>query len=152
VALGVLLALVALVSTPWAVRQRRRRHRLHQARHGDPDALWAELSDTAVDLGFVWSPARTPRQVARWLAAPSGPAAGSLQTLADAVERSRYAPPDATETGDGRRLLGEFTAVRTGLNANRSPRERLRAQLWPASLGWSGVSGLSRRLRWRRRH
>ena len=52
---------VALLLVPAFVRWRRRRHRYRLARHGDTDALWAELSDTATDLGYVWSSARTPR-------------------------------------------------------------------------------------------
>ncbi len=141
-ATGVLALILMLLLTPWAVRQRRRRRRLGQARHGDTDALWAELSDTAVDLGFVWSPARTPRQVALWLSEPSGPASGSLQTLAAAVERSRYAPHatggDATNGAQGNRMIDELAAVRAGLSAARTPRQRVRSWLLPASLGWTG--------------
>ncbi len=127
------LTVVALL-TPWAVRQRRRRYRLRLARGGDTEAIWTELFDTAVDLGYVWSPARTPRQVARWLAPSAGAAAGSLQTLAAAVELGRYAPPGSGPPPDG--LLTDFAAVRAGLSATRPTGRRLRSRLWPASLGW----------------
>jgi transglutaminase-like putative cysteine protease len=67
VLVAILAGVVLVLLIPAAVRWQRRRQRLHRARQGDTDALWAELSDSAVDLGYVWSPARTPRQVAAWL-------------------------------------------------------------------------------------
>jgi transglutaminase-like putative cysteine protease len=130
----VIIAVVLLV--PAFVRWRRRRHRIHAARHGDTDALWAELSDTATDLGYVWSPARTPRQVAAWLGGTSRKADASLGTLTRAVERARYAP-GGRQTGP--ELVHELHAVESGLRSRRSGRERFRALFWPASLDWSGV-------------
>jgi transglutaminase-like putative cysteine protease len=133
----IVLAVVALVLLiPAFVRWRRRRHRLRQARHGDTDALWAELSDTAVDLGYVWSTARTPRQVANWLGGSSRTADGSLQSLTASVERARYAP---SATASGSQLTHDLAAVEAGLRSRRSGRERLQARFWPASLGWSRV-------------
>jgi transglutaminase-like putative cysteine protease len=134
----ILVAVVAAVLlAPAFVRWRRRRHRLHQARHGDTDALWGELSDTATDLGYVWSAARTPRQVATWLGGSSTRADTSLQALTAAVEQARYAPAGAAPSGAG--LVHDLTAVEAGLRSRRSGRERLRAIFWPASLGWSHV-------------
>jgi transglutaminase-like putative cysteine protease len=140
VALSVLACLTAL---PAAVRRQRRRRRLHASRAGPPDPLWAELSDTATDLGYVWSPTRSPRQVADWLGPDVGPtAARSLQTLAAAVERSRYADlrssgsmDDGTDTSTAS-LLPELKDVEAGLRRHRSRRTRIRSRLWPASLGW----------------
>jgi transglutaminase-like putative cysteine protease len=138
---AVLMLAVLLALTPGAVRLRRRRHRL---RRGDPDAVWAELSDTATDLGYVWSSARTPRQVAGWLGGPSG---GSLQVLADAVERARYAPPvRGAGTAD---LTHDLAAVRSQLRAGRRTRVRVMAWLWPASLGWT-ARARTLLTRWRR--
>src|SRR5664279_5705201 len=67
---GIAAVIILTALTPWAVRQKRRQRRLRAGRQGDTDALWRELSDTAVDMGYVWSAARTPRQVAAWLARP----------------------------------------------------------------------------------
>ena len=130
------LALVALVLAPAAARGRRRRSRFAAARHnGDAGALWAELSDTAVDLGYPWSTARTPRQVAGWLSRDAPSSAHWFSTLADAVERQRYsrAGPAGANTAalaaNARSALGE-------LGGRRTRSARLRAALWPASLQW----------------
>jgi transglutaminase-like putative cysteine protease len=145
--LGVLLVLALVTFLPALVRAGRRRSRFAAARRGDPDPLWAELSDTAIDLGYVWSPARTPRQVSDWLATDAADTAPALQALAVAVERRRYAPTgsaiDAGELADGLR------EVTDQLRARRRGRVRLGARLWPASLGWgrkvAAVSGVLRR-------
>jgi transglutaminase-like putative cysteine protease len=132
-----LLVIALLVLIPAATRWRRRRHRLRAAGRGDPDPLWAELSDTAIDLGYVWSPARSPRQVAGWLGRQvDAPAAQSLRTLATAVERARYAPgqPGATTS-----LVGELHTVEAQLRSERSRSVRIGARLLPASLGWRGL-------------
>jgi transglutaminase-like putative cysteine protease len=120
---------------PALARWRRRRHRLLAAGGGDPDPLWAELSDTAVDLGYVWSAARSPRQVAGWLAPQvDAPAAQSLRTLASAVERARYAPGDLLD--EAHSLVGELRTIEARLRAERSRAARIAARLLPASLGW----------------
>lgn len=137
---AVLVLLVAILLVPAMVRWRRRRRRLARVRHGDTDALWAELADTTVDLGYVWSDARTPRQVARWLGSAADSASGSLQTVTSAVERARYSPA----VGGGEDLAADLEAVRAGLGERRSPRERMRARFWPASLNWSRMPVLGR--------
>ncbi|MEO8888641.1 MAG: DUF3488 and transglutaminase-like domain-containing protein [Jatrophihabitantaceae bacterium] len=133
--LVIVAVVLALALIPWFTRQRRRRHRLHAARAGDPDPLWAELTDTAVDLGYVWSPARSPRQVARWLREPAGEARGSLTALAQAVERRRYGSDGAP--GDPRELAADLDAITSRLRDQRDRSTRLRARFWPASLNWA---------------
>ncbi|MEO6886608.1 MAG: DUF3488 and transglutaminase-like domain-containing protein [Jatrophihabitantaceae bacterium] len=139
VAIVLLIAVVvAIASVPWLIRSRRRRRRLRAARRDGPDQLWAELSDTATDLGYVWSSTRTPRQVAAWLAGPAVPAVQSLQTLALAVERSRYAPP---ATGDPVDLSADLAAVDTALRARLDRRTRIATRIWPTSVRWTRWSG-----------
>jgi hypothetical protein len=129
-----LILVVFLV--PASVRLWRRRARLRAAARG-PDPLWQELADTAVDLGYVWSPVRTPRQVVTWLRREgvTGEADGSLRTLAGAVEVARYA-----EQGGGRiaspTLVSDLRRIEASLRSTRSPWERVRARLLPESLGW----------------
>lgn len=145
--LVIVLAAAALI--PNLVRSWRRRSRLAAARRGDTDALWAELSDTAVDLGYVWSPARSPRQVSAWLAHDAADTAPALDALATAVEHGRYAR--AASPADARQLTEGLLDVRDQLWSRRSRGARLQARLWPASLGWgSRVAAVREVLR--RRH
>ncbi len=147
VALGV-LAVVLLALAPAAARLLRRRRRIAAARFGDPDPLWAELSDTAVDLGYVWSPARSPRQVAAWLGRDTQDKQ-ALDALAHAVEHHRFGPAvGESDTADLGRGLGRVTKQ---LRARRSSSVRLRARLWPASLGWSAFARGGVRMGGRRR-
>jgi Transglutaminase-like superfamily len=134
VALAVLIAIAALL--PAAVRVKRRRARLRSARAG-PDPLWAELADTAVDLGYVWSPVRSPRQVEGWLrheGVTGADAEGALHSLAVAVERSRYAPPGRAVTATD--LVADLREVEASLRARRGRRDRVRARILPASVSW----------------
>jgi hypothetical protein len=133
---------VVLLLIPALLRFRRRRRRLVSARRtGDAEALWAELSDTAVDLGYVWSPARSPRQVAQWLSRDARDSRESLQALATAVEQHRYAPDAALEAREASgprendQWLGDqLRRVTSELRHRRDGRTRLGALLWPASL------------------
>ena len=132
------LVVVVLILLPAGTRGWRRRSRFAAARRlGDASALWAELSDTAVDLGYPWSTARTPRQVAGWLSRDAPASATWLATLADAVERQRYSRSGradaASLVADARSALGE-------LGSRRTRPARLRATLWPASLQWGRFS------------
>lgn len=138
-----LVVLIALALIPAGARELRRRRRFAAARRGDPNPLWAELSDMAIDLGYRWSPARSPRQVVAWLGADAGDSAPALEALAAAVERQRYG-----RTGSGRTDLGPgLRAIRARLRARRSGRTRFWSTFWPASLGWGSWL---RRLRPRR--
>jgi transglutaminase-like putative cysteine protease len=136
VLLGVIVVVLALL-TPLVIRLDRRRRRLHAARSaGHADQLWAELAATASDLGYVWSPVRTPRQTVGWLSG-QGLAAdlqAPLGTLAAAVEQDRYAPPSADGVVSDE-LVADLRAVEDGLRAGRSRGRRLRARLLPPSLG-----------------
>jgi hypothetical protein len=122
------LGLLALL--PFGLRRIQRARRLRRAAAGDGEALWEELSATATDLGYVWSSARTPRQVADDLSGPTGSAAGSLRTLTTVVERSRYAPTPF----DGADVDAEFARVESALRKRLPARVRVRAALLPPSV------------------
>jgi hypothetical protein len=144
-----LVVLVLLALIPAATRAGRRRRRYQAARRDrDADALWAELSDTALDHGYVWSPARSPRQVVAWLSKDVPSSSDSLRALAVAVEQRRYSP-DATPA-DTDTLAGGLRKVTDELRSHQRGRARIWSVLWPASLGWGprgGSTGVGRRQR-----
>jgi transglutaminase-like putative cysteine protease len=67
--LGVLVLLVVLGLVPSWVRRARRARRLD----GGAEAAWAELRDTALDLGVGWPASRTPHETGYRLAGWFGP-------------------------------------------------------------------------------
>ncbi len=138
------LVVLAVLLLPAGVRWTRRRRRLNAARAGDPDPLWAELSATAVDLGYVWSAARSPRQVVGWLGRHAT-ADASLACLAAAVESARYAPEGTTP--GARELTHQLQSVEAQLRAGRSTGTRVRSRLLPASLGWRWLRAVQSRRR-----
>ena len=141
---AIVLVAAGVLLLPAGLRLLRRRRRLLAARHGDADALWAELSDTAVDLGYVWSPARSPRQVAIWL---SRERAGRRTGLARTRRRRRAQPLRRRPERSGR--LGADRRPAHG-HRRRCARGAATAcgcgpTLWPASLGWGRLPGRARR-------
>ena len=140
---AIVLAVLLAAMVPAVLRIRRRRQRLHRARLYGPEPLWDELADTVRDLGFGWSDARTMRQVTVWLgellpADQSRTIGTALASLADAVERERYAAIEATtslnEGGGWRQGVQNLVDVRSALLSAVSARTRWRARLLPASL------------------
>jgi len=127
----VLGLLACLVAAPGAIRRGRRRARLGEG--VDPiraaDA-WAELRDTAIDLGVPWtdglSPRETRTQVDGYVAGQAG--RDALDLLVDAVERERYAASSAPL---------DPRVVRTviaGLEQGEPPTSARRAAWWPRSV------------------
>ncbi len=112
------------------------------------ETAWRELRDCAVDLGYPWPEARTPRQSAALLAVEGRLAdrgADALTNLCRAVERARYSPaggagvsPDVVRTA--------VEDVRHELAANTDRSARARARLAPKSLSISAGT-LGRRAR-----
>jgi hypothetical protein len=131
IVLAALAALAIVLLLPFLTRRIQRARRLRQAVAGDGEALWQELAATATDLGYVWSPAHTPRQVADDLSGPTGAAEGSLRTLTAVVERARYAPEGP---GDTATVDAEFARVEAALRGRLPVGTRLRAALLPASV------------------
>ncbi|WP_369254314.1 transglutaminase family protein [Geodermatophilus amargosae] len=139
---GVLLGLAALLAAPAGARALQRRRRVATS---TPAALWDELAATARDLGLPWDPAQTPRQQAAELTCTlTGPggggahraggaaAGGGVERLARAEETASYGRPG---TAADPALEVALAQARRGLTAAVPPRTRLRALLWPASLG-----------------
>ena len=91
---GVVLAALALLLVPAVVRRARRRTRIGAG----PEAAWAELLDTATDLGVAWPFGRSPRETRDALVNSFG-----LPVRADTPERPVHGPhvaPFAVEALD----------------------------------------------------
>jgi transglutaminase-like putative cysteine protease len=143
---GVVLVLSGLM-LPRLVRRRRRERRLG----GGPEAIWAELRDTAVDLAVPWPAARSPRgtrdvlvdhlgaPVDEWTTerpphgadvAPEGVAA--LDRLVLDLELLRYSRAGSTADRPTLRSDGEACVAALVGGAPRSARRR--AEWWPRSV------------------
>lgn len=93
----VLGALALLVLSIPAVVRATRRHRRVGVGSGEPtvEDAWAEVRDTATDLGLGWTDGASPRATVAPLRArlrDDPEIREALDTLVGAVERSRYAP------------------------------------------------------------
>ena len=139
VVVGLLAGLLLLgwILMPMVVRRVRRVRRLHRARYADlVEGAWAEIADTAVDLGQPWSGARTPRQAAERLSrGMPGPANEALQRLRRELEQVRYGRPGAVEA----RLAS------TGDSSMDERKEAVRADARTV------IRDLTRRVRWQTR-
>lgn len=168
--LGGLLAVVALAALPRSLRAWLRRRRWEDA--GDPvqlaEASWAELRDSALDLGIAWDDTVTVRSRARGLvtsfampgadddalarAEQRGPDANpdatrALDRLVRLVELARYArrvPPSEAEVGAAQ---ADVDTCVEAMRAGASRRARTRATWLPASLvaQWTASSDARRR-------
>ncbi|GAA4195082.1 hypothetical protein GCM10022288_31450 [Gryllotalpicola kribbensis] len=142
-------ALLALLAIPALVRLVRRRARLARLRRGGapPDVAWAEIRDTAQDLGFAASPTETPRAFAARLRSEWHPDATHQRDLDDIlreVELSEFGPPRARQAGPGSAALAAATArVVAAMRGSRHWTTRIVAALAPRSL----VNALSGRER-----
>ena len=101
------------------------------------ETAWVELRDSAVDLGYAWPEARTPRQTAAELAGDGKLTTAGVESLAlitQFVERVRYAPGVAVNPGRGP-LRDAVEEVRRELGVTAGRQRRLRALVLPRSLG-----------------
>lgn len=147
VATGLLVLLLVVALVPRAVRRSRATSRLG----GGIELAWAEVRDTAVDLGVGWPTGRTPREVAGHLRTRFGapgtspdarPARGAdlapeasaaLGRLVGRLERSRYARPGGGPGAEaGTREDALLVCGALGDGATRAARRR--AEWWPTSL------------------
>ncbi len=130
--LAIAMSLVVLAPALW--RQLRRRRRL-RAGITDPEELWLELCDTALDLGLGSVAAKTPRAFARQLLA-AGADDQSLAVVVDRLERLRYSSGPADHGSD---TEAAKTAIKS-LESAAAKRQRIRAKLLPKSLLRAGAN------------
>lgn len=139
-ALALLLVVGGLLMAPRVVRSRRRGLRLGTGRAED---AWAELRDTAIDLGVPWAHGRSPRAAGRLVGrslgagasdpGTSGESATALRNVVEAVETERYAPAGSA-TADVPVLRAAVATCTEALSAAATPQQRRRARWWPASV------------------
>ena len=144
---GLVLAGAALLA-PRVVRRRRRERRLDS---GTIEPVWAELHDTAVDLGVPWphglSPRATRALLVDHLGAPLGPddverpahgaevapeGVSALDRVVRTLELDRYSRAGATL--DPTRLRADGEACVAALEGGAPRSARRRATWWPRSV------------------
>jgi hypothetical protein len=134
--------LLALLSPSW-LRARRRSVRFAGLRRGAPtQGGYAEILDTATDLGFGPPATATPREVGallapRLVARPD--VAASLSRVIELVERESFArvgPATGSRQQSGGGVADDVATVIAGLEASVGRGTRLRARFAPPSL-WS---------------
>ena len=144
---GVLVLLAGLV-LPGVVRRRRRHRRLAV---GGPEAIWAELRATAIDLGVPWPADRSPRAtrdvLVHHLGAPldrttperpaHGPAVApeavaALDRLVLALELLRYSR--GGQVADEAAVRADAETCLAGLAGGATRAARRRAAWWPKSV------------------
>ncbi len=100
------------------------------------ETAWRELRDSALDLGYVWPEARTPRQTAAALAVDGRLTArgtDALSNLCRTVERVRYAPEGGAPAN--RDLMRHAVEdVRRELAEHAERADRVRARVLPRSM------------------
>ncbi len=144
-----LVPLLLLLAGPALIRELRRRRRwalIAAARLAGAqstvaaEAAWRELRDTALDLGYAWPVARTPRQTAAQLVTdgrltPLGDVA--LVHVSSTIERARYARPANAITRPDQ-LRSAVNRVQYELREHAGWPRRIRAAFLPPSL-WESL-------------
>ncbi len=128
--IAIVVVVLLLLLLPAIIRRSRRVRRLARIRaSGAPLEAWAELRDTAFDLGLESTDAATPRAFATALSMTMTPGgADSLARLLAAVEADAYS---ASSIGATVADLRETTAA---LRASATRGQRWRARFTPASV------------------
>jgi transglutaminase-like putative cysteine protease len=138
VALG-LISLVGLV--PSMVRRARRRRRLEDGAEG----AWAELRDSAIDLGVSWPARRSPHETGYLLAAWFGPEPDGAPLVRP--PRGRGLAPGAEDALD--RIVLTLERVRYARTADDVPgRLADDVRTCVTALEWGCTRGTLRRARW----
>ncbi|NUR61039.1 MAG: transglutaminase domain-containing protein [Catenulispora sp.] len=103
-------------------------------------AAWAELRDSATDLGYSWPVSETPRQSAQRIvkqAHLARPAQDAMNRVTGLAERANYARTLRRPTSSGAvpmpNLMDDVKVIRAGLAEPVSRRTRLRATVLPPS-------------------
>ncbi|HQA22216.1 MAG TPA: DUF3488 and transglutaminase-like domain-containing protein [Rhodoglobus sp.] len=125
-----LVLLVAVLATPWALRLAAGRRRVAAARAGSTRAAWQELTAVVTDLGIPLSSSLTPRQAAAELGELLDPGErDALNHLTAALEAEAFAGASRTPVP-----VDELRIVLRGLRRGAGVGARLAAAVLPRSL------------------
>jgi transglutaminase-like putative cysteine protease len=138
---GGVVVLCGIALVPGAVRRGRRNRRLE----GGVEDAWAELRDTAVDLGVGWPSSRSPHETGYLLSAWFGPEPDGTQLVRP--PRGRGLAPGAEDALD--RIVLSLERVRYARYADDVPGARADdVRTCVASLEHGCTRGTLRRARW----
>jgi transglutaminase-like putative cysteine protease len=126
-AVGMIAAALLVIFAPASWRRSVRSRRLLSR---NPEKVWQELRDTAIDFGIGSADTETPRAFASRLAAIGELRGEQLDRLRQAVEEHSYGATPA----DVQVSIADAREVLARLEAGHGPRTRLLALLLPASL------------------
>jgi transglutaminase-like putative cysteine protease len=142
--LGVVLGLVVLCLlglVPSTIRRARRRRRLE----GGAEAAWAELRDSAIDLGVSWPARRSPHETGYLLAAWFGPEPDGAPLVRP--PRGRGLAPGAEDALN--RIVLTLEQVRYARTSEDVPgRLAEDVRTCTEALEWGCTRGALRRARW----
>jgi transglutaminase-like putative cysteine protease len=133
-AVGGFAAGLLVLCIPWLIRTLVRRRRFARLPgRARVEGLWAEIRDSARDLGLDWSDTATPRQLGDWLAERLPETVHpEVIRLARGVETIRYAGRDNAAVD----LRKEAATVCRALWTQATLARRWRARLLPPSWRW----------------
>jgi len=128
---GVLVLVVLVLLVPAALRAGVRMRRLFRMRRGRDPArhAWAEIRDTARDVGWAAPEWETPRAFSARLQAHGVPGGSALAGFRARVEASAFGPADAAPLS-----AAELASARRAVLRSVDRRRRVRAFLLPSSL------------------
>ena len=132
--LGVVAAVIVLLSLPFLIRELRRRQQDAAARGGDAAAAWQSVQEAAIDVGIPVPASETPRAFARRLVEQHGAPASEMNTVVLAIERASYSRAGARSQWMGDAAADAAGSVRVALLASVPPSRRILALLAPRSL------------------
>ncbi|MEV6284776.1 DUF3488 and transglutaminase-like domain-containing protein [Kribbella sp. NPDC051770] len=133
-AIGIGVLVVFVLGVPWLIRTLTRRRRFARVPgRASVEGLWAEVRDTARDVGLDWSDTSTPRQLGEWMATKLPESVHpEAHRLARGLEAVRYAGLEDTAVD----LRAEASSVRKALWSQAKLPRRWRARLLPPSWRW----------------
>ncbi|MDQ7879793.1 DUF3488 and transglutaminase-like domain-containing protein [Microbacterium sp. QXD-8] len=132
--LGVVAAVIVLLSLPFLIRELRRRQQDAAARGGDAAAAWQSVQEAAIDVGIPAPASESPRAFARRLVEQHGAPASEMNTVVLAIERASYSRAGNRSQWMGDAAADAASSVRVALLASVPPSRRILALLAPRSL------------------